>query len=1097
MKKIFAQLNNTLKMKTLWPWAVGFLAFFWILFRSGLNPGRLSYPCQRAAMPIAVNWVLAIIAFFAGGVFLKRFTRFSLGALSIGGIAWLILSIPGSTRSDDYSQASYPVWESDNPISTVYVMDSLPPANGSLSAGDASIPDEYLSDPAMDTLLAMMETDDYIHLYRTGEHPDGIVGADNVVIIKGNYQWTSRNTTSADRVKGLIWKILQHPDGFSGEILVCDNTQNFGTGINDNDNNSDDPEQSVVDVVNTFDAKGYPVYFLDWAYLWEVVADEYSTGDYTDGYVYNDVTKVSYPKFLSPSGEQYISAKYGIWNVATSQYDQDRLCVIDFPVVKAHAMAGATLAVKNWIGLLTTGFPNERYGGWSPMHYTYFWGAHALTARVIEEIFPRLTIIDGTWTSPVNANDLADTVKTNVMLASIDPLAASWYAAKYILTPVADQPNYTNPDLPGGQYTYFNTINIWADYLRNTAGLPCTRDSAEISVYDRYFSRKRITFAGDEFRDDIGGDGDGIPEAGETVQYIMSFVNTNDFQVNDVTIDVLIDDPTLNIVNSSAILGNIPSGDTANNESEPITIEIPAEYAPRANTLHCTISWNAGSESRSIIFDKPIGGVSILLVDDDDGDLLEQYVTAYLNDLLIPHEIYANTPEDYPDSLYLSNYDIVIWMTGDYRPTPISGDEVEALRGYLNSAGKLFLTGQRIAAQLDIDNPVFLHDYLRSEFLSTLATPVLNSVPGCQVMETYDSVLIHGAGGASNQSGPDHISPINGGIGELQYLGTTDYGAVSYVGDYDLLFFSFGVEAIVNGSGRWTDRDVIVSRILEFFDYQSPICPLTLDLDAPALHLTDHTPDISWQYCDDQSGAQEMYHLQVGEDNDWTAAELWDYGPVSGSETTVTYAGAELVDGETYYIRMQVFDGGLWSPWHYFQMRMNSKPSVPTDLSPDNMEEVAGGALELSNINSLDNEGDVLTYTYEVYDDNLMTNLVAQTQLHPEAPGGLTFWTVSPDLPDNEDYFWRVCANDGYESGQWSHLASFRVKAVFICGDAGGDGEVNVGDAVFLINYIFKGGPAPDPLEAGDANCDGQVNVGDAVYLIAYVFKGGPEPCCP
>jgi hypothetical protein len=67
----------------------------------------------------------------------------------------------------------------------------------------------------------------------------------------------------------------------------------------------------------------------------------------------------------------------------------------------------------------------------------------------------------------------------------------------------------------------------------------------------------------------------------------------------------------------------------------------------------------------------------------------------------------------------------------------------------------------------------------------------------------------------------------------------------------------------------------------------------------------------------------------------------------------------------------------------------------------------------------------------------------------------------------------------------------------YVCGDANGDGDVNVADAVFLIAYVFKGGPAPDPVEAGDANCDGDVNVGDAVYLIAYVFKGGPEPCCP
>jgi PKD repeat protein len=67
----------------------------------------------------------------------------------------------------------------------------------------------------------------------------------------------------------------------------------------------------------------------------------------------------------------------------------------------------------------------------------------------------------------------------------------------------------------------------------------------------------------------------------------------------------------------------------------------------------------------------------------------------------------------------------------------------------------------------------------------------------------------------------------------------------------------------------------------------------------------------------------------------------------------------------------------------------------------------------------------------------------------------------------------------------------------YVCGDANGDLTVSVGDPVFLISYIFKGGAPPEILEAGDANCDGTVNVGDAVYLIAYVFKGGQEPCCP
>ena len=70
----------------------------------------------------------------------------------------------------------------------------------------------------------------------------------------------------------------------------------------------------------------------------------------------------------------------------------------------------------------------------------------------------------------------------------------------------------------------------------------------------------------------------------------------------------------------------------------------------------------------------------------------------------------------------------------------------------------------------------------------------------------------------------------------------------------------------------------------------------------------------------------------------------------------------------------------------------------------------------------------------------------------------------------------------------------------YVCGDANNDGTANVGDAVFIISYAFRGGPAPSPMCQGDANGDKAVNVGDAVFLISYAFRGGPAPvtpCCP
>jgi len=67
----------------------------------------------------------------------------------------------------------------------------------------------------------------------------------------------------------------------------------------------------------------------------------------------------------------------------------------------------------------------------------------------------------------------------------------------------------------------------------------------------------------------------------------------------------------------------------------------------------------------------------------------------------------------------------------------------------------------------------------------------------------------------------------------------------------------------------------------------------------------------------------------------------------------------------------------------------------------------------------------------------------------------------------------------------------------YLCGDASGDSQIDVGDAVFLINYIFRGGQAPEPFDAGLVNGDDLINIGDVVYLINFIFREGEAPICP
>ena len=58
-------------------------------------------------------------------------------------------------------------------------------------------------------------------------------------------------------------------------------------------------------------------------------------------------------------------------------------------------------------------------------------------------------------------------------------------------------------------------------------------------------------------------------------------------------------------------------------------------------------------------------------------------------------------------------------------------------------------------------------------------------------------------------------------------------------------------------------------------------------------------------------------------------------------------------------------------------------------------------------------------------------------------------------------------------------------------GDINRNGRIDITDLTFLIDYIFRGGPSPEPLEAGDINYDGSISILDLTIIIDHIFRGG------
>ena len=106
-------------------------------------------------------------------------------------------------------------------------------------------------------------------------------------------------------------------------------------------------------------------------------------------------------------------------------------------------------------------------------------------------------------------------------------------------------------------------------------------------------------------------------------------------------------------------------------------------------------------------------------------------------------------------------------------------------------------------------------------------------------------------------------------------------------------------------------------------------------------------------------------------------------------------------------------------------------------------------------------------------------------------------WISVASAPLSEiafDYHYSYKPDLGVSNWGGANMIFKNVAQAYVWGDANGNGEVEMGDVVYLVNYLYKGGPEPDPPASGDPNNDCVIDLGDIVYLLNYLFRGGPAP---
>ncbi len=325
-----------------------------------------------------------------------------------------------------------------------------------------------------------------------------------------------------------------------------------------------------------------------------------------------------------------------------------------------------------------------------------------------------------------------------------------------------------------------------------------------------------------------GGDGDGLMEPGETIEFRCRLTNTM-ARSFDPWVSMTVDYEGIVFTRQYTKLDQTafnPTKDYYENEY-PILFTVPEGIDP----VNVTFTLKLTSDNTCCgtsefdyesTWDLPrvLGQPKVLIVDDDGGEEFDQTYRQYVNELNMAYGIWDKSVTS-PTGADLSGYEIVLWISGlPSTAGSITAADATAMTQYLDNHGNLAIISASAAQQLNSVNPGFMTNYLHASYAGAGAFGLdvegfEGSALGDGLRFKYDGSLGFGGshqtltaeGDAEEALWASFFGSQNGIIG------------VSYSGpDYKAITLTAPLEFFDNSGGLYNTGKELLARVIYFFD---------------------------------------------------------------------------------------------------------------------------------------------------------------------------------------------------------------------------------------------------------------------------------------